>query len=117
MLGMEVQDEVRGRTFAFMQSLIRVTLVAVLAISPLIAAAVGEHTFKFQNTQVSYNGAAITILIAGLIASLIGLISYKQMKDRPNVSFWSDVASALKGELGSITGATTKGLFIAFEGG
>jgi len=116
MLGMEVQDEVRGRTFAFMQSLIRVTLVAVLAISPLIAAA-GEHTFKFQNTQVSYNGAAITILIAGMIASLIGAISYKQMKDRPNISLWSDVASALKGELGSITGATTKGLFIAFEGG
>ena len=117
MLGMEVQDEVRGRTFAFMQSLIRVTLVAVLAISPLIAAAVGEHTFKFQNTQVSYNGAAITILIAGLIASLIGAVSYKQMKDRPNISLWSDIASALKGELGSITGATTKGLFIAFEGG
>jgi len=39
------------------------------------------------------------------------------MKDRPNVSLWSDVANALKGELGSITGATTTGLFIAFEGG
>ncbi len=117
MLGMEVADEVRGRTFAFMQSLIRVTLVAVLAISPLIAAAVGQHTFKFQNTQISYNGAAITILIAGLIASLIGAVSYHQMKDRPNVSLWSDIANALKGELGSITGATTDGLFIAFEGG
>ncbi|CAB4655890.1 MAG: dTMP kinase [Actinobacteria bacterium] len=117
MLGMEVQDEVRGRTFAFMQSLIRVTLVAVLAISPLIAAAVGKHTFKFQNTQVSYNGAAITILIAGIIATLIGVVSYRQMKDRPNVSFWSDISNALKGELGSITGAPAKGLFIAFEGG
>ena len=117
MLGMEVQDEVRGRTFAFMQSLIRVTLVAVLAISPLIAAAVGQHTFKFQNSQVSYNGASITILIAGIIAAIIGSVSYHQMKDRPNVSLWSDVANALKGELGSITGATTKGLFIAFEGG
>ena len=117
MLGMEVQDEVRGRTFAFMQSLIRVTLVAVLAISPLIAAAVGKHIFKFQNTQVSYNGAAITILIAGIIATLIGVVSYRQMKDRPNVSFWSDISNALKGELGSITGAPAKGLFIAFEGG
>ena len=117
MLGMEVADEVRGRTFAFMQSLIRVTLVAVLAISPLIAAAVGRHSFSFQSTHVSYNGAAITILIAGVIASLIGAISYHQMKDRPNVSIWSDISNALKGELGSITGASTKGLFIAFEGG
>jgi dTMP kinase len=39
------------------------------------------------------------------------------MKDRPNVSLWSDIANALKGELGSITGAPTKGVFIAFEGG
>jgi dTMP kinase len=117
MLGMEVQDDVRGRTFAFVQSLIRVVLVGVLAVAPLIAAAVGQHTFKFQNTQVSYNGAAVTILIAGLFASMIGLISYKQMKDRPNVSLWSDIANALKGELGSITGAPTPGIFIAFEGG
>jgi dTMP kinase len=117
MLGMEVQDEVRGRTFAFVQSLIRVVLVGVLAVAPLIAAAVGQHTFKFKNTEISYNGAAVTILLAGLFASLIGLISYKQMKDRPNVSLWSDITNALKGELGSFTGAPTKGIFIAFEGG
>jgi dTMP kinase len=94
-----------------------VVLVAVLAAAPLIAAAVGEHTFKFQNTQVSYNGAAVTILIAGLFASIIGFISYKQMKDRPNVSLWSDIVNAFKGELGSITGAPAQGVFIVFEGG
>jgi dTMP kinase len=117
MLGMEVQDDVRGRTFAFVQSLIRVVLVGVLAVAPLIAAAVGQHTFKFQNTQVSYNGAAVTILIAGLFASLIGFVSYKQMKDRPTVSLWSDIVNAFKGELGSMTGAPAQGIFIAFEGG
>jgi dTMP kinase len=117
MLGMEVADDVRGRTFAFVQSLIRVVLVGVLAIAPLIAASIGQHTFKFQNTEISYNGAAVTILIAGVIASLIGFVSYRQMKDRPNVSLWSDISNALKGELGSITGAPAKGVFIAFEGG
>ncbi len=117
MLGMEVADDVRGRTFAFVQSLIRVVLVGVLALAPLIAAAIGEHTFKFKNTELSYNGAAVTILLAGLVATLIGLISYKQMKDRPNVSLWSDITNALKGELGSITGPPTKGIFIAIEGG
>jgi dTMP kinase len=39
------------------------------------------------------------------------------MKDRPNVSLWSDISNALKGELGSITGAPVKGVFIALEGG
>ena len=117
MLGMEVADDVRGRTFAFVQSLIRVVLVGVLALAPLIAATVGQHTFKFKNTQVSYNGASVTILIAGVFAAFIGALSYRQMKDRPNVSLWSDIANAIKGELGSITGAPTKGTFIVFEGG
>ena len=117
MLGLEVHDDVRGRTFAFMQSIIRVTLVAVLAISPIIAAYIGEYRIKVRNTEVAYNGAAITLLFAGLFAILIGAVSYHQMKDRPNVSIWSDISNAIKGELGSITGAQTKGIFIAFEGG
>jgi dTMP kinase len=117
MLGLEVHDDVRGRTFAFMQSIIRVTLVAVLAISPIIAAYIGEYRIKVRNTEVAYNGAAITLLLAGLFAILIGAVSYHQMKDRPNVSIWSDISNAIKGELGSITGAKTKGIFIAFEGG
>jgi dTMP kinase len=117
MLGMEVHDEIRGRTFAFVQSLIRITLVAVLAIAPIIAATIGVHHYEFQNIALNYNGAQITILIAGVIAVLIGSISYHQMKDRPNVSLWSDILAALQGELGAITGAPTKGIFIAFEGG
>jgi dTMP kinase len=117
MLGMEVQDEVRGRTFAFVQSLIRITLVAVLAIAPAVAAAFGVHTYQIRNATFNFNGAQVTILIAGLIASIIGYISYRQMRDRPNVSLWSDIANALKGELGGITGAPTAGTFIAFEGG
>jgi dTMP kinase len=117
MLGMEVHDDIRGRTFAFVQSIIRITLVAVLAIAPIIAATIGEHSYQFENFTLDYNGAQITIGIAGLIAVLIGSVSYHQMKDRPNVSLWSDIKSALQGELGSITGAPTQGIFIAFEGG
>ena len=49
---------------------------------------------------MSYNGAAVTLIIAGLIASFIGALSYHQMKDRPNVSLWSDISNAIKGELG-----------------
>jgi len=117
MLGMEVHDDVRGRTFAFVQSLIRITLVAVLAIAPIIAATIGVHSYEFENIKLNYNGAQITMLLAGLIAALIGSISYHQMKDRPTVSLWSDILAAMQGELGSITGAPTQGIFIAFEGG
>jgi len=117
MLGMEVSDEVRGRTFAFVQALVRISLVAVLAISPLIAATIGEHTFAFGEAILTYNGAAFTMLGGGFLAALVGQISYHQMKDRPGVSFWSDVLNALRGELGSITNDRAPGVFMAFEGG
>lgn len=117
MLGMEVTDELRGRVFAFIQSLVRVSLVGVLAVAPLAAAAIGEHVFEFGDVQLTYNGAAFTMLGGGIIAMVVGILSYHQMKDRPGVSFWSDIVNALKGELGSITAPKTDGLFISFEGG
>ena len=85
MLGLEVADEVRGRTFAFVQSLIRVSLVLVLATAPIAAAAIGQHTFKFNDFETTYNGAAFTMLAAGIIGAIVGIISYRTMRDRPNV--------------------------------
>ncbi len=117
MLGLEVEDEVRGRTFAFVQSLIRISLVLVLAIAPVIAAAIGKHSFNVNGTRLEYNGAAFTMFFAGIIGTLVGIFSYRQMRDRPTISLWSDVMAAFRGELGGITGAIKTGIFISFEGG
>lgn len=117
MIGMEVNDEMRGRVFAFVQSLVRISLVAVLSIAPLVAAAIGEHVFNLGKAQLTYNGAAFTMFGGGLIALLVGVISYQQMKDRPGVSLWSDIVNAFKGELGTITKPKVDGIFISFEGG
>ena len=54
---------------------------------------------------------------AGIIGLVVGIFSYKRMKDRPNISFFSDIMAAFRGELGGITGQAHKGIFIAFEGG
>jgi dTMP kinase len=56
-------------------------------------------------------------LIAGILAGLIGIISYRQMRDRPGVSLMSDVVAALRGELGAAITGHAKGVFISFEGG
>ena len=117
MLGLEVEDEMRGRVFAFVQSLIRISLVLVLAISPVVAAAIGRHSFQYSGYTVTYNGAAFTLLLAGVIGTVVGVISYHRMKDRPSISLWSDIRNAFRGELGGITGATHAGIFISFEGG
>ncbi|MFM8841637.1 MAG: MFS transporter, partial [Actinomycetota bacterium] len=115
MLGLEVDDQLRGRIFAFIQSLIRVVLILVLAISPLVAAAIGRHTYEIFEVTLTYNGAAFTMLFAGLIATTVGWFSYRKMKDRPGISFFADVRSAIRGDLGASLDTATPGLFIAFE--
>jgi dTMP kinase len=117
LIGMEVDDAIRGRVFAFVQSLIRMSLVAVLAIAPIVAAAIGEHFFIIGKVQLTYNGAAFTMFGGGVIALFVGVVSYHQMKDRPGVSLWSDIVNAFRGELGTITKPKIDGIFIAFEGG
>ena len=86
MLGLEVKDEVRGRTFAFVQSLVRVTLISVLAIAPILAAGIGRHTLRFGTSAVQYSGAEATLLLGGIFAAVVGIISYRQMDDRKGVS-------------------------------
>jgi dTMP kinase len=117
MLGLEVDDQLRGRVFAFIQSLIRVVLILVLAISPLVAAAIGRHTYQVFEITLTYNGAAFTMFFSGVIATTVGVLSYKHMKDRPSISLFSDIRSALRGELGASVDSTAPGLFISFEGG
>ena len=46
LLGLEVPDEIRGRTFAFVGSMIRLSLALVLATAPLLAGLIGTHSPK-----------------------------------------------------------------------
>lgn len=96
LLGMEVKDEVRGRTFAFVQSLIRITLISVLAFAPIIAAAIGRHTFHLGQGVLNYSGIEVTLLLGGLFAVIVGIISYHQMDDRKGISLLKDLMGALR---------------------
>ena len=119
MLGLEVADELRGRTFAFVQTMVRVVLVLVLAVTPLLAAAFGRHEVAFTDAMVlTYNGAAITFLLAGLLAAIIGLLAYRHMDDRRGVPLVADVLAAYRNEpVGLRRGEPRGGFFIAIEGG
>ena len=76
MLGLEVPDELRGRTFAFVGSAARLTLGLVLALAPLAAGAIGQVG--------SYAGAAVTILGAALLLVAVGVVSYRLMHRPPS---------------------------------
>jgi dTMP kinase len=114
LLGLEVPDEVRGRTFAFVGSMIRMSLALVLATAPALAGIIGTHSPTVLGTRLVYNGAAITFLVAAVVLSAVGVASYGQMDDRKGVPLVDDLRNAFSGWVG-IYSAT--GVFIALEGG
>jgi len=118
LLGLEVPDEVRGRTFAFVGSMIRLSLALVLAVAPLVAGTIGTHDFgprnAFDEPFLVYNGAAFTFLIAAVLMTTVGVVSYRQMDDRKGTSLVTDLRHSFSGTLG-VYAAT--GCFVALEGG
>jgi dTMP kinase len=123
LLGLEVADELRGRTFAFVQSMVRVTLVAALAIAPGVAAAIGRREIAIGTaTRWTVSGASVVFLAAGLTALTMGVVAYRHMDDRPGVPLFTDLAAAWRHRSANHRDAQTgdissTGVFIAFEGG
>jgi dTMP kinase len=111
LLGGEVDDAVRGRTFGLVNSLMRIDLLLSVAAAPAIAGAIGVHKYG----ELDVNGVSVTLLVGGLLAVTVGLISYRAMNDLPGVPLRHDLVQLLsrrvKGQ------PSYPGLFVVFEGG
>ncbi len=137
-IGGEVDDETRGRTFAFLQSAIKVVMFAVIAVAPVLAAgfsaaigaAIGSGSGAVHVGAISYGsvGYNIVVLLGAVVAMVLGLISYRLMDDRPGVPLVPDLLGALRGRPlpgpgPSAAGPSAdgqhpqRGLLLAFEGG
>lgn len=140
-VGLEVDDETRGRTFAFLQAAIRVILFAVIAAATFIAAGItavarsisGSGSVRFGHVSYNAIGSNVVLLGAAAVAVVLGVISYRQMDDRRGVPLLSDLSAAVRGEPfqpapahvnGSTSGAPAtsaepvrRGLLLALEGG
>ncbi|HEU0102609.1 MAG TPA: dTMP kinase [Mycobacteriales bacterium] len=115
LLGTEANDEVRGRTFGLVNSLMRIDLLVVLAVAPPLAGAIGQRTVPLPGDgSLHVNGIGVTMLVGGLLAVAVGLVSYRTMDDRKGVPLRSDLWALLhRGRVGP----RLPGLFVAFEGG
>jgi dTMP kinase len=98
-VGLEVDDDTRGRTFAFLQSAIRVILFAVIAIAPTLAGAVngaGMSIVRIGSITYPNFGYNLVLLLAAAVAVLLGRASYRQMDDRRGVPLLADLGSAFR---------------------
>jgi dTMP kinase len=121
LLGLEVPDEVRGRTFAFVGSMVRLALALVLAVAPLLAGAIDVVSFGPENPAgdplFTYRGAAVTILLAAVLMTVVGVLSYRQMDDHEGPSLLTHLGHTLRTSAGPAGAYAATGCFIALEGG
>ena len=88
LLGLEVDDEVRGRTFGFVQSAARVVLVLVLAAGPALAAPdrpAHVRLHRLLRAHVQRRGLRLPASPA-CSRSCMGVVSFRQMDDRRGIS-------------------------------
>src|SRR6516162_4365391 len=134
-VGLEVDDETRGRVFAFFQSTIQVILLMVIAIVPFVAggftaiikAVTGSGDVRVANVDYVSAGQNAVLLLAAVIVAFVGIRSYRDMDDRKGVPLREDLVAAIRGEeFSPVPGAAgvnghapspPRALFIAFEGG
>jgi dTMP kinase len=117
LLGTEVEDDIRGRTFAIVQSLVRASLILSLAVVPFGVGLIGRHHVDLGLATVPVTGERVMLFVAGLLALGVGVVAYRQMDDGRPVPLLADVVTALRRDTTARRRLAGGGVFIAFEGG
>jgi len=111
-IGAQVADEVRGRIIAYVQSIVRLTLLGSLALVPLLVGLVSARTISVAGYPFLIDGTRVVMLAGGLVAAMVGMLAYRQMDDRRVEPLLPDLLAALRrGER-----RTGSGVLVAVEG-
>jgi dTMP kinase len=116
LVGLEVSDDRRARTFAYIYNMMRLMLLLVVVAAPFIAGIIGQHSAVVGDTRIRLDGITITMFAAGLVAFGVGRICFRLMDDRPDVPLRQDLLAALRRREPE-PGRGAAGLFVVFEGG
>jgi dTMP kinase len=72
LIGQEVEDRLRGRTFAFVLSSVRIMLLLTIAVGPVIAGRIGAHSIPIgDKAHLRFSGPGLTLLIGGVLALMV----------------------------------------------
>ncbi len=110
-IGAQVEDAVRGRVVAFVQAIVRVDLLASMAVVPLVVGLVQARTLDLAGRATRVDGTRFVLLGAGLVAAAIGVLAYRQMDDRRQGTILADARAALRPHR-----YAERGLLVALEG-
>lgn len=117
LLGQEVADHLRGRTFAFVQSMVRVDLILSVAAAPFLVGVLRQRRVAFAGLDFTVDGTRILLAAAGLLAVFGGIAAYRHMDDRRGIPVFADIVTAVRGDTTARRRLSHGGVLIAFEGG
>ncbi|WP_375484658.1 bifunctional MFS transporter/dTMP kinase [uncultured Jatrophihabitans sp.] len=84
LIGLEVEDRLRGRIFAFVLSSVRLMLLLSIAVGPVVAGSIGSHTLKVgDDARLTFSGPGLTLLLGGLVALGVSLYTTSRAGGRP----------------------------------
>nr|WP_229812887.1 MFS transporter [Lentzea flava] len=109
-VGSQVEDEMRGRTVALIQSLLKIVLFGASAGAPLLVALLQKRQVSVFGHPMEVDATRPVMLGGAVIAIILGLVAYRQMDDRREEPVLSSLFAAIRGR------RNTKGLLIAVEG-
>jgi len=95
-IGAQVADDIRGRIVAFVQSIVRLTLLGSLALVPLLVGLVSARRIDVLGYPFLIDGTRIVMVAGGLVAAGIGMLAYRQMDDRRTEPMLPDLLAALR---------------------
>lgn len=115
LLGTDVEDDMRGRIFAFIQSMVRMVMILALASVPVLVGTIGKR--RIPGVDVVVDATRIVLFGAALLAVASGIIAYRQMDERIGVPVFADIVTSLTGNKLGRRRLEPGGVLIAFEGG
>ncbi len=77
----KVKDEVRGRVFASLESLLRVSLIISLGLTGALADIIGRHKIRFNHFIFHLNGAQTTIFLGGMVIVVASFVAFKKVRE------------------------------------
>ncbi|GAA3248957.1 dTMP kinase [Pseudonocardia petroleophila] len=111
-IGTEVADDIRGRIVAFVQSIVRLTLLGSMALVPLVVGLVSTQRVELLGRSFLIDGTRIVMLAGGLVAAVVGMVAYRQMHDRRTEPMLPDLLAALRRGVPRVG----SGVLVAVEG-
>ncbi|GAA3025678.1 dTMP kinase [Actinokineospora globicatena] len=111
-IGTEVDDAIRGRINAIYQSLMKIIFAGGMALTPVLVGLVAPHSITLFDRSMVIDGTRPVLLGAGLLATVMGVLAYRQMDDRRSETILSDLRAAISRK----PRRRATGLLIAVEG-